>query len=412
MTSTSHEDPRPRSLLGLLLSRGFGVFFYARLSTAIGVWLHGIVAAIAAFQATGSALVVGIVSFVQFAPQLVLGPVAGSWADQGNIKAQMLLGRAVSASGSLVIALWYALPLDLSTTADTIVIVVSSLAVGVGLVIGGPAMQSATPALVTRAELPTAMALNTAPVTLGRIAGPALGALTSAGFGFGWAFLVAGVGNVLFIVLIATVPFPAALPRKAGSSGTMREALVFVKNNRPLLLVLVGITALGFGSEPTVTLAPPLAQELGGETLLVGALTSSMGIGAAVGVVASSLAARHLRHDYTAAIGTITMAISLAVCAFPVAEPVALWAFGVSGFGFIVAVSSLSTLLQLRLPAELRGRVMALWLMGFVGARPVGSLLVGAISDVSTVYVAFGVVALVLVLCAAVCRPSQLRGQS
>ena len=403
------KAPPPRNALALLLSRPFGPFFAARLSTSTGVWLHGIVAAIAAFEITGSALAVGLVSALQFAPQLVLAPLCGKWADRGDIKRQMLLGRSLSAFGSIALAAWYLFSGDTPAWADATAVAVSSFVVGLGLVIGGPAMQAATPALVSRGELPAAMALNTAPMTIGRIAGPALGALTTVGFGHGWAFLTAGVANLLFIVLIAGIVFPPPPGREPDMRYSVRDALAFVRSDRPVLLTLIGVTAVGFGSEPTITLAPALAVELGGGTLTVGALTTALGVGAAVGVFVSSMLASRLRHDRASVIGIVIMAFALGVCAIPAPGAVAAAAFGLTGLGFIMAMSSLSTLLQLRLPSLMRGRVMALWLMGFVGSRPLGALFVGGVADGLGVYAAFGTVAVLLLVSAVICRPSRLR---
>lgn len=407
----SSEGPQPRSVLGLLVSRDFGRFFAARLSTSIGVWIHGVVAAIAAFESTGSAFVVGLISFVQFFPQLVFGLHAGALTDRGDIRRQMLLGRFLSGIGSVSLAAWYALPIEASEVANVSVLGGTSFAVGLGLVIGGPAMQSATPALVSKRELPAAMALNTAPLTIGRIVGPALGALTTVGFGFELSFLIAGLANILFMILIYTIIFPTPSGRdeQTDEQKTIKESIRFVRANRPVLLSLVGVTALGFGSEPTVTLAPPLAATLGGGTSTVGYLSSAMGVGAGLGVVLSSVLAGKVRQDRAAPVGMILMALAFGACAFPLSAPLALLAFGVAGFGFIVSVSSLSIIMQLRLPALLRGRIMALWLMGFIGSRPLGALLVGGVADTLNIYAAFVVVSVTLIAAAIACRPSRLR---
>jgi MFS family permease len=398
----------PRSAIGLLTDRQFGSFFAGRLSTSIGVWLHGIVAAIAAFGATHSALAVGLVSVVQFTPQLVLAPLSGKWSDRGDVKRQMLLGRTVSAIGSLALAGWF-LFTSVDGWASVAAVTIASFVVGIGLVVGGPAMQSAVPLLVSRDEIPAAMALNTAPITLGRIAGPALGAIATAGGGYEFAFFLASVANFGFVALVHWITFPAPEGRKEGDVYSVRAALAFVRADRPTLLILLGVTALGFGSEPTVTLAPPLAAELGGGTPTVGALTSSMGIGAAVGVIVTSWLAERVRHDHFATAGIVLMAIGLGICAAPLGVHAAMGGFGLTGLGFIISVSSLSTLMQIRLPATLRGRVMALWLMGFVGARPIGALLVGALSDGISVRVAFGFTAAIMLGAAVLCRPSRLR---
>jgi MFS family permease len=399
-----------RGALGLLTDRTFGSFFTARLLTSIGIWLHGVVAAIAAFDATHSAAAVGLVSAVQFTPQLVLAPISGKWADRGNVKRQMLLGRIISAVGSLVLAVWYLFAGDVGGWPTAIAVAAASLVVGIGLVVGGPAMQSGIPLLVSREELPAAMALNTAPITIGRIVGPALGAIATAGFGYDFAFFMAGATHLGFVVLVAWLHFPKPAGRKEGDTYSVREAVAFVRADRPTLLILLGVTALGLGSEPTVTLAPPLATELGGGTTTVGALTSSMGIGAGVGVFFTSWLANRYRHDVFASAGILLMALGLGACAAPLSTHLAMVAFGVTGFGFIMSISSLSTLMQMRLRPVMRGRVMALWLMGFVGARPLGALVVGVLADWISVQVAFATIAVAMLGCAALCRPSQVGG--
>jgi MFS family permease len=401
----------PRTALKLLADRTFGAFFAGRLATSIGIWLHGVVAAIAAFDATGSAIWVGVVSAVQFTPQIVLAPLAGAWADRGDVRNQMIIGRLLAFAGSVVLAFWCAWSGDLSGRADVGVVAATSFIVGLGLVVGGPAMQSAVPLLVRREELPAALALNTAPITVGRIAGPALGALSAAGLGYPYAFLIAAATHLLFIALLAPLRFPAPEGRVEGERYSIRDGLRFVRSDRSTLIILVGVTALGLCSEPTVTLAPPLAAELGGSIRTTGVLTASMGVGAAVGIVASTVLAHRLAQSRLAFAGILTMAAGLGICAAPLDTPVAIVGFALSGLGFSVSVTSLSTSLQMRLPAVLRGRVMALWLMGFVGSRPVGAMLAGVVADAATVRVAFGVVAVVLLGAAVVCRPSRVRAE-
>jgi MFS family permease len=406
------EEPErvpTRNAWGLLLSRGFGTFFAARLATAVGTWLHSVVAAIAAFDATGSALVVGIVSAVQFVPQIIFGPVAGSWADQGSIKFQMILGRALLSSGSLSLAAWYFFHSGDDATADAVAVIISSVLFGIGLVVGGPAMQTAAPRLVTRNELPAAMALNTAPMTIGRIAGPVVGALGIAWLGYGMAFLMGGLLSLVFIVLIAGIRFPPVDGHQKGEKHSMREAVSFVLSDRPVLLTLIGVTAVGVASEPIITLAPAMAAQFGAHSQTVGALVTTMGVGAGIGVLTSSVFALKLRHDRASFLGMLIMAVSLGVCVFPLSQAWVMIAFAASGFGFIVAQTGLSTIMQLRIPPLLRGRIMALWLIGFVGSRPLGAVAAGAVADAWSVYTAFAGVGVFMLIVAFLCRPKHLR---
>lgn len=405
--STDGEG-RPRGPWRLILSRDFGTFFFARLTTSIGVWVHGIVAAIAAFETTGSGFFVGAVSAAQFVPQIIFGPLAGSWADRGSVQFQMMLGRAILALGSISLGVWYLFFSHGSRNDDAIAILLASAVAGIGLVIGGAAMQATPPLLVSRAELPTAMALSTAPMTIGRIAGPAAGALGIVLVGFGGTFVLAGVLSVVFLVLLALVRFPSTGARRAHMKNPMREALAYIREDRPVLLALVAVTAIGMGTEPLMTLAPALASELGGGTALVGTLLTGMGIGAAAGVLIGSAFAARFKQEWAFLIGVLLLAASLVACAVPLPELLVTALFVVAGFGFIITQTALGTIMQLRLPPHFRGRVMALWLIGFVGSRPIGGMLVGAVSDVWNVYFAFALAGLFLFGAAYVCRPSRL----
>jgi MFS family permease len=408
MTDHDPEALPPRNAWGLLLSRGFGTYFAARLSTSMGTWLHSVVAAIVAFEATGSALFVGAVSAVQFLPQVLFGSLAGKWADQGGIKFQIILGRVLTSIGSLTMAVWYFFFDQQHPSATGAVILLSSVVFGVGLVVGGPALQSTPPLLVTQEELPAAMALNTAPMTIGRIAGPVVGAAGVAWLGYGFAFLMGAMLSLIFILLVVSIRFPSVEGQEKGAKHSMREAFSFVRADRPVLLSLVGITAVGLGSEPIVTLAPALTAEFGEGSETVGVMVTSMGLGAAVGLLISSALAARLHHQVVSFVGILIMAVSLTVCAIPLPKVWAMVAFAATGFGFIISQSSLGTIIQQRIPPLLRGRIMALWLIGFVGSRPLGGLLVGGIADLSTFYIAFGVVGLFMFAAAFVCRPGRL----
>ncbi len=178
MTAEATAPPRPRSALGLMFDPVFGALFWGKMFSVVAVWTHGIVAAIVMYDATHSALMVGMVGVAQFGPQLILSPTSGKWADTGNPARQILLGRVLCVAGSGFAAVWLFARPDLQGMAAAIPVLVGSLLVGFGFVVGGPAMQSIVPNLIRDGELSTAMALNSMPMTVGRIVGPATGRLS------------------------------------------------------------------------------------------------------------------------------------------------------------------------------------------------------------------------------------------
>jgi MFS family permease len=407
--STGAETPlAPRGPLRLLVDPVFGGIFWGKLLASAGVWVHSMVAAIVVFEATGSALMVGLVSVTQFAPQLLLSPLSGTWADRGHAARQILVGRVLCAIGSGSLALWMWLVPDASDAFVTTWVLLASLLVGLGFVVGGPAMQSIVPSLIRPGELSSAMALNTAPMTTARIAGPALGALVAAHVGADAAFGIAAACHLFFVVMIILVRLPTPKAHRAGVDYSVRAALRHVRRDRPLMLLLLAIAAVGFGSEPSMTLAPAMAAELGGSASAVGELSAGFGVGAALGLIIVSTVNRRIRSTMSSSIGLWLMAVGLVLVSFSPTVWLALCAFGVAGLGFSWAMTGVSTLIQERAPDELRGRIMALWMVGFVGSRPVAAAVVGTAADVLSVRAAFVVAAVLLSVVALMCRPRVL----
>lgn len=400
---------KPRGALKLSIDPVFGGLFWGKLVSSAGVWVHSIVAAIVVFAATGSALMVGLVSVAQFAPQLFLSMLSGKWADRGHAPQQILLGRVLCTAGSGSLALWMWLRPDEGAFV-AVPVLLASLLVGFGFVVGGPAMQSIIPSLIRPGELATAMALNTAPMTTARIVGPALGAYAAVHLGPAAAFGFAAGTHLIFAVIVVIVRFPEARAHRPGTDYSVGSALRYVRGDRPLMLLLAATAAAGIGSEPSMTLAPAMARELDGSTQLVGELSMAFGLGAGIGLVIISVLSRRIPSTLSASVGMWLIAVGLAAVAVSPTVWLVLAAFGLAGFGFSWTMTGASTLIQERSPDELRGRIMALWLIAFVGSRPFAAALVGSAADLLSVRASFVVTAGLLALIALACRPQVLSG--
>lgn len=394
-------DDTPRSWGRLLLDPLFGRFFAGRLLSSAGVWVHNITAAVLAYELTGSAFVVGLVSVAQFIPQILLGPLSGSAADRGDRHRQMVLGRVVVATSSGALALW--LLTDAAAGADVVALLVASLGVGVGFVTGGPAMHAVVPSLVRRSEVSAAVTLNTAPVTLARAFGPALGTALALTLGPSVAFAVAALCNGLFAVLLVRLAVP---PRQgaAGGDSRMRAALRYLREDRRSAWLLAAVAAVGIGADPAITLTPAISAELSGGTGHTGTFASAFGVGAGLGFLVIPVLRRRIGLGRD---GTVGFATTVAGLLALVLVDSVLWsavAFGAGGLGMTLSLTSLSSQLQERLPDVLRGRVMALWSMGYLGSRPFAAAVDGAVADLVSVEAALVLVAAVTVVAAWVSR--------
>lgn len=405
----SRSAPLPaRGSFGLIVDRQFGVLFWGKLLSGFGVWIHSIVAAIVVYAATGSALWVGLVSVAQFIPQLFLSPLSGKWADTGNLARQLVLGRILTTAGSAFVAVWCWIDGDPQDYGGAAAVLVGSFVVGLGFVVGGPAQQSIIPLLIRPGELGRAMGLNSLPMTLSRVVGPAVGALIAAQLGAAPAFTLAAVTHLVFAVMLVLAALPHGVEHEDDADFSVRSALRHVRGDRALLLLLLVVTAAGFASEPSMTLVPTFADTLGGGTQLVGQLTGSFGLGAALGYLVYVRISRHLSQPRTTQVGLALMAAGTAALAVADTPSIALLLFAVVGSGFMIGLTSATTLIQKRVPPQLRGRVMALWFMGFIGSRPLAAALDGWLADAFSLAAAMLVTAGLLILLLALFRPGRL----
>ena len=410
MTAEATAPPQSRGALALMFDPVFGALFWGKMFAVVAVWTHGIVAAIVMYDATRSALMVGLVGVVQFGPQLILSPTSGKWADTGNPARQILLGRVMCVAGSGSVAVWLFADPGLQGLSAAGPVLIGSMLVGFGFVVGGPAMQSIVPNLIRDGELSTAMALNSIPMTIGRIVGPAAGAYLAAHFGSAAGFAVSAALHLVFIIFLVAVQFPSPPARRSDTDYRVRAAIKYVLHDRPLLLALIAVTTVGIASDPSITLTPSMADELGGGARLVGTLSAAFGIGAAVGMTALALMRGRMASARVLLDRVSGACRGCAVLAVGTVPAVALAGFALAGLGFGWAMTGLSTLVQERAPEELRGRIMALWLVGFVGSRPIAAALLGGTADLVSVQAAFGVAAALSIVVTLLCRPSNLIG--
>jgi MFS family permease len=377
--------------------------------STMGLWIHNIAAAIVVYELTRSASLVGLVSIAQFAPQLLLAPYTGARADRGDRRRQLVGGRLLAAAGSLGLAVWMA-AFGLSGTAGIAAVVVAAVVVGCGYALGGPAMHALVPSMVRPSELVPAVALNNAPFTIARAAGPAVGALLATQGGAVLAFAVAGAGQLLFAVAVALLRLREQV-RPPAKDSSMRAGLRHLREDKVLLRLMVGTAAVGIGADPVVTLTPAISHGLGEGSALVGALASAFGVGAVGAYLVLGPCRRLLGLDRVGPAGLLLLVAGLVgVAAAGQAAP-ALVAFGIAGAGLTFSLTAYTTLIQQRAPEEYRGRIMALWSVAYLGSRPLAAGVNGAVADLVSADAALLVVAAFMAAGAWLTRPSRTGGR-
>jgi MFS family permease len=361
--------------------RTFGPWFWGNVVSNSGNWLFNVTAAVVVYDLTRSALLVGLVSVAQFAPLLVVSPFAGALSDRVDRRRLLLSAQVVAATSATALAI-AAVAAGTAGLPGAWPILLAALGIGVGQAFAAPALQALVPALVDDVDLESGVSLTSLTFSAGRALGPAASGAFLATLGAEAAFVV---NALTFLALIAAllVIRPRSRPSRPSADRSVRAGLRYVRGDRVVVLLLLGVAATGFSVDPVITLSPSLSDQLGGGDTLVAALVSGFGVAAAA---AASLSGRFQRRAGSldvAAWGGVTTAAGLTVAALAPVPWVAVAGFSTTGVGFVLALTSFTAVLQRRLPDELRGRVMALWSVAFLGNRPIAAVIDGAAADLA-----------------------------
>ena len=391
MTATAApEVPASRSSWELIRDRTFGVYFVGNLISNCGTWLQNVAAAVVVYDLTGSTAMVGAVSMVQFAASMLLSPWAGALSDRVDRRRLLIGGSVISVAAAASLALWTA-AVGVEGLPGPWPILATATIIGIGWAISVPTMQALVPALVEPEDLDQAIALNSITFNLARAVGPALGAVALVSLGAAATF---GLNAASYVVLIVTLLLirPREVERTDHrGDGSVREGLRYVRSEPALFVLLIGVTALGFGTDPVNTLTPAMADVLGGSEALVGWMVSAFGVGAAATAFTVGLIRKKMSLGQMGVAGLLILTAGLFGFGVSTVIATTLVSLAVAGAGFLVALTGLTTELQRRVPEPLLGRVMALWAVAFLGSRPVAALLDGALGDLFGPRVAAGV---------------------
>ena len=356
--------------------RNARLFFLGLSFSNIGSWIQMTAVSLLVYQRTGKATDVGITLFCQFLPMLVLGVWAGAIADRVDKRKMTMLTQSGQAAlaillGVLALAGWASLP----------VIYLVSLGNGVVQAIDNPARRGFVIELVEPRHISNVVSLNTAVMTGSRIFGPALAVLLVRWLDPGWLFIINGLSFAAIlwpIWRIDTTQLYISPPASRGGQ-PVREALRFVRHNRRLLILFLVFTVIGtFAFNYGVSMLK-LADDRFGNKQLFGWLLAVTSVGSLVG---SLMTAARPRVGSAWFFGA---AVMLGLSGFGVAWAPSIWVaylvglpLGAGGAAFIAALNAIS---QQESPPDMRGRLLALGAVAFLGTTPIGAPITGWVAD-------------------------------
>ena len=378
-----------RTFRSLRRHRNYRLFFAGQVVSLAGTWMQNVALVWLVLELSGSPLAVGALVFCRFLPFTLLVLVAGAAADRFDTRRLVIATQASQMAVSVLLA-----AVTLTGTASLPLVFVLAAVGGVTLVFDAPGRQALTFQLVGRRELPNAVALNSGLFNASRVVGPAVAGVVIAAGGTGICFAVNAVSFLAVLAALALMRENELVPveRPEETTGVLvgaQEALRFVAGDPDLRGVLGVVTAVSLAGFNFHVLVPLLAAELELDSRSFGLLSAAFGAGALIGALAvASMRGASRRAFAAGTVGFSALLLALGWVGSPTVAAVLLVAIGVC---FTLLTANANALVQLRAPDHLRGRLISLYLLAFLGLAPLGGLLSGWLADRWSAGLAFGV---------------------
>ncbi|HRE03739.1 MAG TPA: MFS transporter, partial [Ilumatobacteraceae bacterium] len=366
------NDARPGTARAALGYRDFRIIFFGLLASNVGTWMQNLALPAYVDSRTHSATWVAAIGFAQLGPILLLSIPAGVLGDKLPRRQWLITTQMIQLVLALVLAVLIA------RDANLWAIFSAQLGIGIGSALGGPVMQSSIPLLVSRADLPGALSLNSVMLNGARVVGPALAAvMIAAGLTVSGIFVFNAATYLFAIVAIAIITLPHVVDSGTEQGLAKLFSGVRIARQRSVLSrILLSMTAFSFLCLPYIGLFPTVARlnfgiDSAGSTykwmFAIWALGGCIG-GLSTGVLSLRIDRRRLLVYGYVGFAAVMLAFTFAsgpAAALPIAFML--------GFFYFVIATAMATIFQINMHDHERSRVMSLWMMSFGGTVPIGT---------------------------------------
>jgi MFS family permease len=374
---------KPSEALGKALAalrhRSFRLYSAGFVLSLTGNWVEATAFGYVVLLLGGSAATLGLIGFLSTIPNLALMLPAGALADRYEARRLLLVLQTLAMAVPTSLAVLWAL--------DALTVPLMGALALVGGTLGAlsfPAFQAILAATVPRADLESAVAINSVSLQLARFVGPAIAGFLLASAGPTWVFAVNAATFPLLLAALAALP-SARRTAAAGTSrlgAAMAEGLRYVLEQRSMAsLTLLTLLAGMFATPVVAFMLPAIVRsqlEAGGGTL--GALTASIGLGSVLGAAALLALSRRPNKGEPILIGYFLTSLAIAAVGASTSVPLSLALGLLGGFFGVVFVGLSTVVVQAMSSDEMRARAMALWAAAFVGVLPIGGLITAGLA--------------------------------
>ena len=366
-----------RAIFAALSIGNYRKFFIGQAFSLLGTWIQSVAIAWLVLEITGSAASIGFAVALQFLPVLIFGPYGGVLVDRTDKRKLLIKTQALSGVQALLLAV-----MVLTHNENIALVLVLSLFLGCIYVLDMPARSAFIREMVPSDLVRNAVSLNSVVVNGARVIGPALAGVMIATIGLGWCFAANAASFIGVITAYALMKTSELIPVEpvVRAPGQLREGLRYVFANPNLRVPLIMMAVVGTLTYEFTVVLPAFASETfssGAQSL--GWLSAAMGLGAVFGGLWS--ATRPTSGISVIALAAVCFGIAVAGTAL---MPNVLWAcvalipVGAASIWFMSAGNSA---VQLHAEPHMRGRVMSLWTVAFIGSTPVGAPIVGWVAE-------------------------------
>jgi MFS family permease len=386
--------PSLRQAFTSLKYRNYRLWFIGQLASLVGTWMQTTAQGFLVFQLTHSPAYLGYVGFAAGIPSWLFTLYGGVISDRMSRRNLLVITQTAMMILAFILA-----ALTFANTVQPWHIVVLASLLGIANAFDAPARQSFVLELVERQDLTNAIALNSAMFNLATSVGPAVAGVTYALLGPAWCFTINGISFMAVIVALLMMDIKP-LPARARATSVLedlKEGLGYVAVHPRIraLILLASVTSLfGVGC---FTLFPAWAVTiLHGDSTTNGFLQSARGVGAVLGALMLASLGGFRFKGKLLTLGTFVFPVLLLAFAAVRWIPLSLLVLVGVGWGFVIMLNTANALVQTVVSDELRGRVMGIYTLGFLGMMPVGALLAGGVAEVTSEPAAVALGALIM----------------
>ncbi len=377
--------------------RDFRLMWVGACTSSIGTWMQIVAQGWLIYRLSHSAFLLALDQFLAGIPIFLFSMIGGVVADRVERRKILLISQYIQMASAGILTLLVALGLQ-----HVWPILCLSFVSGLAQAFGGPAYQALIPTLVERDDMPNAIALNSIQFNLAVTVGPALAGITLGRLGEKWCF---GLNAISFLAPVISLSMITArfLPAKSAESmfSSLKQGIVFIRQQGAMVALIALAFLMTFLSMPMRTYIPVFVKDIfhrGPETY--GNLLSLMGVGSICGsLMVAGLG--NISHKGRFALSTLVF-LGVGISGFSLSKllPVSYAMLILVGASMMAVFATVTSLVQLIVTNEMRGRVMSVYNCAFRGGMPMGNLVSGWLVPVYTAPIVLGVNGFLLVLVA------------